>query len=802
MRYPIWKLIPLLGIPGFGCLVLLQVQKDLSSNGATAQAAEASATPGETTAPSATERSPQPADGHMAAVPDEAAGNPFAAIEPAEATESAGLDFRVEMPADQAEPSGTLRTADAGGLKPIPEPSTEAASTAVAADDPFGDIREEGDETLPVIQPAGFEQSAEPADQAPAASDFGADPFGDLGPVAPNPHAAGLEERPEPMDPASPSSLLDGDDPFADPLAEPAPAEGESVPVSGGSQAETEPAPATENPFGDAEPRPEMESTEPDFSDPAPAAVEPASGEDAAATSASEMEEDPFATPPADPNFGNDTEEEPSVTPAPQDSPRPLPADDEEDEDLLNGIGTVSPDDPRGPQRAELTVEKKAPPTAKLGESLVYEILVTNVGDSPANDVTVSDVIPKGTRLEGTIPQAEMAGASLVWKLGNLEPGHSSNIRIKVLPVEAGPIGSVATVNFVSEVAARTDVIAPHLSLKIDAPPQVALGQPVDFKFEIANAGTAAAEKVLLRNVLPDGFKHPDGSDLEYEVGTLAPGASQAVTLHAAAVKAGTFKNTAVITAAGGFKLETAAEVEVANRAVSVTRQGPKRRYVGRPAMYSNVVKNTSSRPVRGVKVIEQIPQGMEFVSATHNGQFDPDKRTVAWQLGQLTPGQEQSLQVVLTAAAEGVQDSVVRVEETEGGGIELTSSTTVQGTPSLAPSLQGPDGPISVGERTAIRIRIKNRGNAEATGVTVALGLPSQLKFVEAQGAEAKADISGGAVARLAKPLGPAGEQEIVFVLEGAAPGTVRVRAEVNAAHMQQPLTRDEEIVVTAPAP
>ena len=132
------------------------------------------------------------------------------------------------------------------------------------------------------------------------------------------------------------------------------------------------------------------------------------------------------------------------------------------------------------------------------------------------------------------------------------------------------------------------------------------------------NAGTAPAEKVLLRDLLPEGFKHPDGNDLEYEVGTLAPGKSQAVTLRAAAVKPGSFTNTAVITAAGGLKTEAAATVQVASRTLSVSRKGPKRRYVGRPATFANVVKNGSDRPVRGVKVVEQIPSGMEFVSASH----------------------------------------------------------------------------------------------------------------------------------------------------------------------------------------
>lgn len=834
MRYPFWKLIPLLGIPSFGCLVLLQVQKDLAS-GATAQAAEAAAdAPVEPDSTSVAKPQPVPAGVPLAAIPDEAPSNPFDAVE------STGLDFRLEMPAGAADGESPARTASAD-LKPILEGQAEPADNSIVAEDPFAAVREgdspmtsAADEPLPVIQPAGFEKTAEaPAGAAPA-SDFGPDPFADLAPLAPNPHASGLEERPEPMEPASPSDLLDAEDPFAEPgAAEPTteesvPSESESAPLDTRAPAGDPASAVGDDPFGDHEPPIGAEpapaegpaaiadtASEPEPSD-APAAVRPAGNDEPVDESAATPSDDPFDTPPAGPESGVEEDlgsaetpadepaaAEPSPSDTPADSrPRPLPADefgDSEDQDL-GGTGTVSPTDPTGPQHARLTVEKKAPATANLGEPLVYEVLVTNVGDSPARDVTISDLIPKGTRLEGTIPRAEQRDQSLVWKLDTLEPRRSAKIRIKVTPVEPGPVGSVATVNFVSEAAAQTNVIAPHLSLKITAPPQVALGQPVDFRFEIANRGTAPAEKVLLRDVLPEGFQHPRGKDLEYEIGTVPPGESQAVTLRTAAVKAGSFTNTAVITAAGGLKSEAAADVEVADQAVSVTRQGPKRRYVGRPAMYSNVVRNGSDQPVRGVKVVEQVPQGMEFVSATHGGQFDPDKRTIAWQIPALGPGQEQSLQVTLTAAAEGVQDSTVRVEAT-GGRLELTSSTTVQGTPSLAPAIQSPDGPVAVGERAAYRIRIRNRGDADATAVAVSLGLPPNLNFVEAEGGQPRPSATGVTV-RLPQPLPPGGEHEVVFIVEGNRPGPARVHAEVAAAHMAQPLVRDEELTVSAPAP
>nr|MDQ3329642.1 hypothetical protein [Planctomycetota bacterium] len=678
----------------------------------------------------------------------------------------------------------------------------------------------------------------------------------DFGPLTPDPAASGLKERPEPMSAASPSELLDADDPFAEtPAAPPAStpaAEGDDDPfgdkptpaseTAPAENAESEPAPTQPaldfgDPFGDepVEAAPEESPTEPANTnaepsfEPSPGPTpetaldvpaetgEPITSDDAfgadpfgadpfqseatspaPATSEPDSDFDEGESVPLQPAIDEELDREPSPTletPADEnESPRRLP-----EETDLRGIGTVSPDDPQGQQHAELTVEKKAPEKATLGQPLVYEIIVTNVGKSPAHEVTVSDVVPKGMELGGTSPRAEMAGKTLVWKLDTLEPGKSTTIKVKATPIEAGMLGSVATVNFVSEVAARTEVVAAHLTLKLNVPPQVAIGQPVDFRFEIGNDGNAPAEKVLLRNVLPDGFQHADGNDLEYEVGDLPPGKTEAVTLRVAAVKPGSFKNTAVLTATGGLKSEAVAAVNVSNRKVTVTRQGPKRRYVGRPAMYANTVKNASQESVSGVKVLEQVPPGLEFVQASHGGQFDADKRTVAWRIAAMRPGQEQTLQVVLTAAEEGVQDSVVRVEEAEGGGVEVASATAVTALPSLAPTLQTPEGPIVVGERTALQIRIKNRGNASATTVAVSLILPPQLKLVEARGGPVTSAPNGKHVIAFATPVSAGGEQMVEFIVEGVTAGPARIRAEVNAGHMAKPLVKDEQLVVTA---
>lgn len=697
--------------------------------------------------------------------------------------------------------------AAASGLEERPAPmSSTLPSDLLDADDPFADV--------PAAPTQAEPTDAEPVSETPAV-EVADDPFGDLPAqrAAENPAAAEVEDDPfgdAPADPEPAPAILDDakaapakpeldfGDPFGDTPSDDQPAAPEQ-PEPADETLEPTPEPAPEMPAEDTEPAPADAPFANDDFGADPFAPDPFGDEASSPTPAPSQSEtsvpegDSVPLPSEEESPVDEAPAQPAETPATIDEgPRRLP-----EETDLRGIGTVSPEDPQGPQHAEVKVEKKAPAKAALGQPLVYEIIVTNVGKSPAHEVTVSDVVPKGMELGGTSPRAEMAGKMLVWKLDTLEPGQSSTIKVKATPIEAGMLGSVATVNFVSEVAARTEVVAAHLTLKLDVPPQVALGQPVDFRFEIGNDGNAPAEKVLLRNVLPEGFQHADGNDLEYEVGDLPPGQTEAVTLRVAAVKPGSFKNTAVLTATGGLKSEAVAAVSVSSQKVTVSRQGPKRRYVGRPAMYANTVKNASQEVVSGVKVIEQVPAGFEFVQASHGGQFDAATRTVAWQITSLRPGQEQTLQVVLTAAEEGVQDSVVRVEESAGSGVEVASATAVSAAPSLAPRLQTPDGPIIVGERTALQIRIKNRGNAEANAVTAALSLPPQLKLVEARGGPVTSTPNGKHVIEFATPVSAGGEQMVEFIVEGVIAGPAKIRAEVNAGHMPKPLVKDEQIVI-----
>ncbi len=474
------------------------------------------------------------------------------------------------------------------------------------------------------------------------------------------------------------------------------------------------------------------------------------------------------------------------------------PAADEDviSEDVI-GDGTIDADSPRGEQRPQLTIDKQSPPTAVLGKPFIYSILIKNVGQSPAGSVTVEDEIPRGAKLTGTIPQAELVGKKLIWKFGTLQPNQERKISIRVIPIAEGPIGSVATVNFVAEVAAQTVVQKPELKVSINAPKEAPLGKPVVFQFKVTNLGTMVAKKVVLRDILPSHFTHPGGKDLEYEIGDLAGGQTRDVQLTLTAAEVGAGVNQAIVTADGDISIKAEAEVKILDQGVSISRVGPKSRLLRRATSFTNSIRNKAKSPVTDLVVVEQIPEGMKFLKASQGGTFDPQKKTVTWNIQQIAGEESEDVSVMLLPEAPGTKESVIRVFGESGQIGSTTTETAIRGFALLDIKISQADQPVVIGERVSYRIEIQNRGTEAATGVLVSALLPEEMKMVSIKGPlehqQTEQQIDFSPIADLA----PNKHIAVDLLLEATAPGDTRLHVQVQSDQMKKPLSRETATVI-----
>ncbi len=467
----------------------------------------------------------------------------------------------------------------------------------------------------------------------------------------------------------------------------------------------------------------------------------------------------------------------------------------------LIGDGTPDQSAPKGLQQPRLTIEKIAPKRALLGQPLVYSVVVKNAGSAEAHQVTVEDRIPKGTTLEGTSPRAEMVDKRLIWKLGTLKPDEQKKISIKVIPHEQGPIGSVAKVNFVAEITAEIEVTAPQILVSVESPSQVRLGDKLHLVFKVRNAGRADAENIVIRNVIPEGLRHPAGADLEYALGKLASQETQEIKLDLIATKNGSCVNKMVITGDGGIHVEEETPVEVVGEQLLLTRTGKNRLYVDKPAVFTSTIANEGTAPAGKVMVAEIIPVGFEFVSASDNGKFDPSTRAVTWSVGPIAPGEELKISTRLTPKHLGDHRATVTVTGPAGSVATVDAQMNVDGFPAVAVDSKSDTRLISIGEKAKIRISCKNQGTAAAKNVVLTAQLPPELRLVNGQGQTGWKQDGNLVTFEPLASLDPGEMVTFDVQVAGEQEGDTRIELQISADHLNRPLHRDETIRVAPEA-
>jgi uncharacterized repeat protein (TIGR01451 family) len=479
---------------------------------------------------------------------------------------------------------------------------------------------------------------------------------------------------------------------------------------------------------------------------------------------------------------------------------------------------------PRRTPQPQLTIDKIAPPTAVLGKPMVYQIVVKNVGPIAARQVVVEDAVPDAARIDGSIPQALLENQHLIWKLGTLEAGREKKILVRMIPQAEGTLGTVATVNCASGADGARSVAAPQLKFDVITPSQAVVGTPVALKFRVTNVGEVDASGVVIRNVLPAGLRHPDGDDLEYEIGALPAGKVREVELTLTAGQAGKTVNRAIVTADGNVTEEASASLDIVGPALSLARSGTKRLFPGKTGNYTNTITNPGSTPVANVRVVETIPPGMEFASASDGGQYDAAKRSVTWSIERLAPQEVKTLTIKLSSSSRGARISVVRAYDASGASGETVGTTHVAGVPALTIDIGELAPHLEIGEQIRIPIRVINRGSDAATGIRTSVTLPTGMELVsinapvdykverdQALREKVGTDVPGvldrlsgdpiATVIRFApiKRLDARADAMIELTLKAREAGNARLRVEVECEQITEPVRREEVTTVAA---
>ncbi|MCH2181162.1 MAG: hypothetical protein MK108_04070 [Mariniblastus sp.] len=448
-----------------------------------------------------------------------------------------------------------------------------------------------------------------------------------------------------------------------------------------------------------------------------------------------------------------------------------------------------------GVQAPSVTIEKIAPREIQVNTPADFQLIVKNVGRITANQVEVHDQIPQGTELMQAMPQPERGSQGQVsWKLGSLRPGQEKRIDVRLKPTTPGVIGSVAHVTFAAQASMRTRVTRPILTIRHRTQPKVMIGDTITLDIAVKNEGDGPATNVYVQEDVPQQLTFEDGiRELEYPLGTLAPGQSKNVKLTLKASSAGKLNNTIVAFADGGLQSQHEVELEVVAPNLVATSDGPRKRYLRRQATHQLAVQNAGTARATNVEMVVRLPQGLRFVNTNNRGKYDRNTHAVHWSMAELAPGQVAT--VDLTTVPMEVGDQNIRFEALA----DLQQNTNVEHMMNVEHltdiffDLDDVVDPIEVGSQTTYSLRIVNQGTQTANHVQVFVDMPEGIQPTAVEG-DITSEIREQEI--LFAPitsLNPGDEITLKIHANGTRPGDHRIAVNLQSDGREINVTKQE---------
>lgn len=432
----------------------------------------------------------------------------------------------------------------------------------------------------------------------------------------------------------------------------------------------------------------------------------------------------------------------------------------------------------------KIAIAKDCTPQAMVGETFTYNIMVTNPSQIEAQNVTVTDALPDGVTYVSSTPSAQSGGQMLTWSLGSLPGGGSSQITVQVQASRTGQFDNCADVTAAHNLNARdcctTVVVAPELVLEKTCTPEVTVCDTINYTIRVTNRGSGVATNVQINDPLPDGLVSSDGQrTVTSNIGSLGAGETREVSFSVKPERMGTYHNTARAMADGGLSAEASCTTVVTQPVLEVTKTGPNVRYIGRTVEYDLTVSNRGDTPAVNTVLVDVVPDGTEFVSATGNGQLSGGR--VTWDLGTLAPGASRNVQMTLRAVRSGVARNTAQATAICAQA-SAEASTDIQGIPAILLETIDIEDPIEVGTTTTYVITVTNQGSAPGTNIRVEATLPDQMSYVSGSG-DTPGTATGQVINFAPVPnLAPGAKATFRVVARGERPGDVRFKVVMNS--------------------
>ncbi len=313
--------------------------------------------------------------------------------------------------------------------------------------------------------------------------------------------------------------------------------------------------------------------------------------------------------------------------------------------------------------------------------------------------------------------------------------------------------------------------------VKTSSPNPVEVNTALTYTLTVTNGGPDDATNVIVTDVLPASFTigtiTPSqgacsplvGTTLTCNLGTIANGGNATVTIEATPTQTGIISNTAVVSGDqpdpdptdNSSTESTTVEgsgTEPTEADLSVTKtSSPDPVIVNQDLTYTITVTNLGPDPVTDAEVVDTLPAGVTFVSATPGG-CSHDTGTVTCAIGAMSVGQTVVITIVVTPTATGEVVNNVTVDsgldDPNTDNNSDTETTDVEDEPEsadLSVTKVGSPNPVIVNQQLTYTVTVSNAGPDAAVNVVLTDTLPAGAIFVSATPEQGSCSHAGGVV-------------------------------------------------------
>lgn len=162
--------------------------------------------------------------------------------------------------------------------------------------------------------------------------------------------------------------------------------------------------------------------------------------------------------------------------------------------------------------KPHLDLQLSGPGLRYLGRKAIYTLQITNPGDAPATNVTISHQVPAGFKVLAASDggRHDFSTRSVSWFMGEIAPGKVHEVKLEVEAINSGSHVHRATavgargLRSEAEMATRVEGLSAIMLEMVDTDDPIEVNSQTSYEIHITNTGSKTENDIKLVAIIPD----------------------------------------------------------------------------------------------------------------------------------------------------------------------------------------------------------------------------------------------------------------------------------------------------------